>query len=158
MFHKALRLNYRDGTELEVLFADGIVRRYDMANLFGKYPQLKALEDRKLFTSGKLYTYSIIWTDELDVETETIYEDGYTAECVKLPPRQAADAVCEARAEAGISQLELAAMVGINQANLSKFERGLLNPTVSTLDRIAKALNRKLVIKIVDDETLDVRT
>jgi hypothetical protein len=50
-----------------------------MASLFTKYPQLKALEDRNLFISGKLMgAYGIIWNDELDIETETIYADDVT--------------------------------------------------------------------------------
>ncbi len=42
-----------------------------------KYPQLRALEDRNLFLSGKLMgAYGIVWSDELDLEVETVYEDG----------------------------------------------------------------------------------
>ena len=77
MFHKATDMRFLDGTALEVRFQDGKVNRYDMAMLFGKYPQLKALEDRKLFLSGRLMgAYGIMWNDDLDIETETIYEDG----------------------------------------------------------------------------------
>lgn len=50
-----------------------------MTFLFSKYPQLKALEDENLFKSGKLVgPYGIIWNDDLDLETETIYEEGKT--------------------------------------------------------------------------------
>ena len=54
MFHKAIDLKFLDGTALAVTFQDGKVKRYDMRCLFSKYPQLKALEDRELFLSGKL--------------------------------------------------------------------------------------------------------
>lgn len=48
-----------------------------MASLFTKYPSLKALKDRKLFLSGKLMgSYGIYWNEDLDIEVETIYEDG----------------------------------------------------------------------------------
>ena len=79
MFHKATDLHFRDGTKLELTFRDGEVKLYDMASLFWKYPQLEALKDRKLFLSGKLLgSYGIIWNDDLDIEAETIYEDGFS--------------------------------------------------------------------------------
>ena len=79
MFHKALDLKIGEGTSLEVRFQDGRIKRYDMAALFGKYPQLRALEDRNLFLSGRLMgAYGIVWNDDLDIEAETIYEDGET--------------------------------------------------------------------------------
>jgi hypothetical protein len=79
LFHKAVNLTFLNGTMLELTFQDGQVKQYDMALLFAKYPQLEALKDRDLFQSGKLMgAYGIIWNDELDVEVETIYEDGVT--------------------------------------------------------------------------------
>ena len=77
MFHKAINLEFKEGTALEVTFQNGDVRRYDMSALFSKYPQLRALEDRELFISGKLAgMLGIIWNDDLDISVETIYECG----------------------------------------------------------------------------------
>ena len=76
MFHKALNLHFLEGTALEETFQTGEVKRYDMCALFPKYPQLRALENRDLFLSGKLMgAYGIMWNEDLDIETETIYED-----------------------------------------------------------------------------------
>ena len=150
MFHKAIDMKLLDGTAIEVVFQDGNVKRYDMASLFGKYPQLRALEDRNLFLSGRLMgAYGIMWNDDLDIETETIYEDGITVR--KEPPAEnhvAASAVASARAMSGMSQKQLAALTGIDQSDISKIERGIANPSVSTLDRIAKALGGQLTIHI----------
>ena len=150
MFHKATDMRFMDGTALEVRFQDGKVKRYDMALLFGKYPQLKALEDRKLFLSGKLMgAYGIMWNDALDIETETIYEDGETVREEPLTANgAAASAVLAARATSGLSQKQLAAITGIDQSDISKIERGVANPSVSTLERIAKALGGQLTIRI----------
>ena len=61
MFHKATELNFGEGTVLKVTFQDGLVKKYDMASLYDKYPQLQALSDRELFLSGKLLgAYGII--------------------------------------------------------------------------------------------------
>ena len=106
MFHKAVDMKLLEGTAMEVLFQDGKVKRYDMASLFDKYPQLKALQDRKLFLSGKLMgAYGVIWNDDLDIETETIYEDGITVREERRSTNQTtASVVAPARDLNGLSQ------------------------------------------------------
>lgn len=151
MFHKAEKLIFRDGTSFDLLFQDGITKRYDISNLFDKYPQLKALNDRNLFLQGKLMGgYGIMWNDELDIETETVYEDGKTVSKKKTPINLlVANAVSTARAKSGLSQKELSNLTGIDQSDISKIERGLSNPSISTLERIAKALGGNLSIDIL---------
>ena len=150
MFHKAVELSFGEETSLEVRFQDGKVKRYDMASLFNKYPQLRALEDRDLFLSGRLMgAYGIVWNDDLDIEAETIYEDGETIRTEKpVIENPAARAVAAARAVSGLSQKQLAQMTGIDQSDISKIERGTANPSISTLERIAKALGGKLTVSI----------
>ena len=150
MFHKALELKYCEGTSLELTFQDGKVKRYDMSSLFSKYPQLIALTNRELFLSGKLMgAYGIIWNDDLDIETETIYEDGVTVKTVRPAASiMVGQTVAAARAKKGLSQKELAEATGIDQSDLSKIERGVANPSVGTLKRIADALDAQLIISI----------
>lgn len=150
MFHKAVEWKPLEGTTLEVLFQDGTSKRYDMRVLFSKYPQLMQLEDRTLFVSGRMLgAYGIVWNDDLDIDVETIYEDGETVSKKNLILHKAsAQAVSAARAEAGISQKELAERTGIDQSDISKIERGVANPSIATLDRIAKALGGQLLISI----------
>ncbi|MBQ3849781.1 MAG: helix-turn-helix domain-containing protein [Clostridia bacterium] len=150
MFHKAINLEYGDGTMLELTFSDGKVKRYDMSALFGKYPQLTALRDRALFTSGKLLgSYGIVWNDDLDVEAETVYEDGETVREEKPAAfTMVGNAVAAARARKGLSQKELSELTGIDQSDLSKIERGIANPSVNTLNRIAQALEATLIISL----------
>ena len=150
MFHKAIKLEYKEGTTLELTFQDGKVKRYDMSALFGKYPQLTALRDRTLFTSGQLLgPYGIVWNDDLDIEAETIYEDGMTVREEKPAAFvMVGNAVAAARARKGISQKELSDLTGIDQSDISKIERGIANPSVNTLSRIAQALGAKLQISM----------
>ena len=135
---------------LELTFSDGKVKRYDMSALFGKYPQLTALRDRALFTSGKLLgSYGIVWNDDLDVEAETVYEDGETVREEKPAAfTMVGNAVAAARARKGLSQKELSELTGIDQSDLSKIERGIANPSVNTLNRIAQALEATLIISL----------
>ena len=150
MFHKAANLEFREGTVLDLTFQDGKVKRYDMAVLFEKYPQLCALKNRELFLSGKLMgAYGIVWNDDLDIEAETIYEEGETVGTVKLAASvMAGNAVAAARARKGFSQRELSEATGIDQSDISKIERGAANPSVGTLNRIAEALGARLFISM----------
>ena len=148
MFHKAVKLEFNEGTVLELTFQDGQVKRYDMKVLFEKYPQLTALKDRELFTSGRLMGfYGIMWNDDLDIEAETIYEEGETVRVEKPAAGiMIGNAVSAARARKGLSQKALSEITGIDQSDLSKIERGVANPSVGTLSRIAEALDTKLVV------------
>ena len=62
------------------------------------------------------------------------------------PEYQIMKAMIAARMEAGITQQQLSEKTGINQSNLSRIENGSGNPSVSTLQRIAEALGKKLSI------------
>ena len=148
MHHKATHLSFKKGTTLELTFEDGRVMSYDMANLFPKYPQLELLRDRTLFCSGRIEGfYGVIWNDDLDIDAETIYEDGtLVRKCKPAPHIEIGNEVHFARACADISQVQLADLTGIDQSDISKIERGVANPSVATLKRIADALNCKLKI------------
>lgn len=150
MFHKAINLELKEGTSLELTFQNGEVKFYDMKDLIAKYPQMEALKNRELFLEGKLMGYyGIVWNDELDIEAETIYESGVTIRKESVPAGLvAASALLEARAKAGMSQSELSAKTGIDQSDISKIERGVANPSVLTLSRLADALGMELKIFI----------
>ncbi len=151
MFHKAYKLEFKEGTQLELTFRDGWVKRYDMAVLFDRYPQLRALQNRGLFLSGRLLgTSGVRWNDELDIEAETVYQEGETVGRVAVPAGIAAgEAVRAARLSKGLTQQELAAAAGIDQSDLSKIERGARNSTIDTLERIAQALGLQLHIEML---------
>ena len=120
MFHKATSLVFKEGTVLELTFQSGEVKSFDVSSLFGKYPQLTSLEDRDLFLNGILISpYGIIWNDELDLEVETVYEEG---ELVRRETPAAGiiagEAVAAARARKGISQKKLSELTGIDQSDM----------------------------------------
>jgi len=54
-----------------------------------------------------------------------------------------------ARQEQHITQKELAAKTGIRQSNLSRIERGLCKPDLTTLQKIAIGLGKRLQIQFV---------
>ena len=50
-----------------------------------------------------------------------------------------------------MTQKQLSDIVGIYQADISKIERGLANPSISTLQRLAEGLGMQLQIKFVQN-------
>lgn len=57
-----------------------------------------------------------------------------------------AHALIAARIEEGITQADLAKRIGTSQANISKIENGMFNPSFSMAQRIATGLGKKLNI------------
>lgn len=53
----------------------------------------------------------------------------------------------KARNAAGLTQQQLSAKAGIDQAILSKIETGKANPSIGTLQKVAKGLGKKLHIE-----------
>lgn len=58
-------------------------------------------------------------------------------------------AIIEARIETGMTQKQLAEATGMNQRSISRIEMGNTNPTLKTLDRLARGFGKKLQIKFV---------
>jgi len=56
----------------------------------------------------------------------------------------------QARQQAGMTQRELAAASGAEQAEISKIERGEIAPSIITVDKLLRPLGRRLAV--VDDD------
>ncbi len=57
-------------------------------------------------------------------------------------------ALIEARQKRSLTQRALADLSGVQQADISRMERGILAPTTSTLMRLIEALNGRLIIEL----------
>lgn len=157
MIHRIKKVQVQDEFVILAVFQNGIEKAYDIRNLYSVFPQFKLLEqNQELFASVKVDAggYGISWNDELDLEAEEIWEEG--KETGKIHEM---DIVCmigqelsEARVRKGITQKELSERIGIYQAEISKIERGLANPSVSTLKRIAEGIGMRVEIRFVPDE------
>ncbi|MEK7626936.1 MAG: helix-turn-helix transcriptional regulator [Patescibacteria group bacterium] len=56
--------------------------------------------------------------------------------------------VMEKRIKKGITQKELAQMIGTKQSAISRFESGEYNPTILFLDKLVDALGAKIKISV----------
>lgn len=81
------------------------------------------------------------WSDE----TRRVHDAAAREFATELAARRVLGAsVSRARKQAGLTQMQLAAVASIQQAEISRIERGHANPTVSTLARIAAATGSRL--------------
>jgi transcriptional regulator with XRE-family HTH domain len=60
--------------------------------------------------------------------------------------------ILDARLERGWTQKELAEKAGTKQANISRLENALLNPTIEMLQKLANALGTQLDLQLVPEE------
>ena len=145
---EAIKLILKEKTLFDLFFIDGSVKRYDILTLAKKFPQLNALKDRKLFLKGHLMGGGVVWNDELDIGEETVYEDGIDVtneyDDTDISNIIIGYQIKQKRLEQFMSQEELAIKAGIDQSDLSKIERGCMNPSVRILKKIAKGLGLKL--------------
>lgn len=62
--------------------------------------------------------------------------------------RKIGEEVARSRRAAGMTQQELARHAKTRQANISRLERGIQNPSVEFLERVVQSLGKKIRIKI----------
>lgn len=148
---KAVKLVLKEGTTFDLYFNDGLVKRYDILSLSDKFPQLNVLKDRNLFKKGFLMGWSgVVWNDELDVDCETVYEEGedVTNQYDDIDNILIGFRIKEKRLKLGLTQEELAKKIGIDQSDLSKIEKGTANPTIKMIKRIADSLDSKISFQL----------
>ena len=148
---KGIKLILKEGTTFDLYFLDGVVKRYDILSLADKFPQLNALKNRELFLQGKLLGWGgVVWNDELDISSETVFEDGIDVsnQYDDIEAAVIGYKIKQRRVELKLSQEELAEKIGIDQSDLSKIEKGNANPSIKMLARIANGLNAKALFEL----------
>jgi predicted transcriptional regulator len=83
-----------------------------------------------------------------DFLSEELKDPEFKAEYDALEPEFAiVRAMIDARKENGMTQQELSEKTGIAQADISKLEHGIANPSLKTLKRLAAGLGRTLKVE-----------
>ena len=139
-----------DNLILLVTFENGVKKKYDVKQLFDKFPQFLSLENAIQFKNVKVDVggCGVSWNDDLDISAEELWENGIIAEVLEKVEisQRIGYYISQARKEVGMTQKELAEKTSIYQADISKIERGLANPSIETLQRIADGLGADLKI------------
>lgn len=89
--------------------------------------------------------------DDLDRSHQRYMQDPeYAAEYERLEPvYDIISAITMARAEQNLTKRELAERCGMRQSAFARLESGNANPTLKTLQQVAKGLGKKLRIGFV---------
>lgn len=155
MTHRIKSVKPLNDLRLSVVFQNGTEKEYDIHNLYSVFPQFKEFETNSdLFIQVRVDVggYGISWDDNLDLDAEDIWEYG-TEICTHDVDVSflLADSLMKMRAQAGMTQKQLAEATGIYQTDISKIERGLGNPSIATLKRLAEGMGAKLKFEFVLD-------
>ncbi len=87
-----------------------------------------------------------------DYLNQQLENPEFKAEYESLEPEFAImQAIIDARKTKGLTQKELSERTGITQGDISKLENGSGNPSVKTLQRLAKAMDMSLRIEFVSN-------
>ena len=94
---------------------------------------------------------STIFNDFLE---EQLKSPEFRKEYESLQPEHAViQTLLDARKHSGMTQRELSVRTGISQGDISKLERGYANPSISTLQRLARGLGMRLKIEFIPEES-----
>lgn len=143
----------KDNFILSATFINGTIKEYDVKTLFPIFPQLKAFETTMgLFEQVKVDMggYGVSWNDDLDLDANDIWEDGIEVgkENIDIVDMVASELI-KAREKTNVTQKQLSEITGIHQADISKIERRLANPSLSTLKRLADGMDMMLELKFI---------
>ena len=78
--------------------------------------------------------------------------EALQAEHALQPKHALIQAMIDARQKSGMTQKELAERTGIAQADISKLEHGNANPSIRTLQRLAKGMGMVLKIEFAPEK------
>ncbi len=81
MFHKIVSIGALDEYILYAQFEDGVIKSYDVKQLFPKYPSFQQfLTEPDLFSKVHVDTggYGIVWNEYLDLDSNEIWYNGRT--------------------------------------------------------------------------------
>ena len=78
MFYKIKSIKPLDDMLLEVLFENGIIKKYDLKMLFEKRPEFKKLQEKSFMNKicVDVGGYGISWDETLDISCNELWENG----------------------------------------------------------------------------------
>lgn len=85
-----------------------------------------------------------------DSINERLKDDNFKKEYHQIQPEmEIIKTLVAVRKEQNMTQLELAKVTGINQADISKLENGTRNPSLNMLKKLAEGLRMQLKIEFI---------
>lgn len=153
--HRIYKAEIKNDYKICTTFFNGEVREYDLEkNLSGsqEWKRLKRYKDlsEKMIINANRTRLDLI--AGISIDSENLYYEGILIEVSYIDDLniQIATRLQAIRESMGMTQAQLEKKTGIHQAEISKIERGIGNPSVNTLKRIADATGHRLCISFAD--------
>lgn len=126
-----------------VVLTNGFVKK-SQKNTKGRNCPCKEVQGRLPFQKGDFMTSL---NDLLEEQLkDPKFKEAYDA----LEPEYALkQAIIDARTQMGMTQMELSRATGIPQADISRLENGNGNPSLKTMQKLAKGMGKQLKIEFV---------
>lgn len=157
---KVREVEARPGHKLSVRFSDGTRGVADFTPLLSKRPFQK-LKDDRVFAQAYVDHGAVEWPGEVGIATEALYAMAHDLRRPETIEQARANelemGLRELRKLAGVTQAEAADELGMDQGQLSRFERGD-DRLVSTLRRYVEALGGELeIVAVLGDKRITLR-
>ena len=121
MAHRVQSVSMIDQNILQAIFIGGEVIQYDLRKMLSILPQFQEIiNDPSLASKVHADTggYGVSWSDDLDLDSETIWEDGVFIRIESVDPSLAlASSLARAREYAMLTQKQLSEKTGIYQSD-----------------------------------------
>lgn len=152
MIRQIQTVTVKENYLLEALFSSGETKQYDLKPILESFPEIQADAERLESATVSKDGRTVSWGEELKLDSKTIWNEGVLLDIPKKPTLNhlLAYQILAARDKAKMTQSELAQKTGIYQADISKLERGIGNPSIGTLSRLAEGMDMVLKIEIVE--------
>ena len=149
--------------DISNLTDSGIIEQLTEENVYSPFPQYQTTERPDTAVHAIMKGRITLFVDNTPVALllpanfndflkEQLKDPEIKAEYDALEPEFAVmQAMIDARKLKGITQKELSKRTGISQGDISKLESGNGNPSIKTLQRLAKAMNMSLKIEFVSN-------
>ena len=115
-----------------------------MINFRGGVADFEAIAEAGIVMTCDSYMNLLISDEDylrLEKEFPAAFEDSYIVERYSIGQR-----IAQIRKEHGMTQKQLAEAAGMNQPNIARIEAGQYTPSINTLERIVKALGKRIEI------------
>ena len=163
MKHRIFKACMTDDFNIDITFYTGEVKRFDFKRFAAYERQFEViLEDGN--TAGNIYvgkdnlniSWNIHGTDYV-IKSDALWDDGVLIERVNVDDvkMRLARHLLLLRDSVGITQKELAALSSVHQADISNIERGLANPSIETVEKLVRVMNRHLDFDLKTQEEMD---
>ena len=145
MTHRIYYFRMLPDKVLEATFFGGEIKTFDMKPLISsKGSGFEILSNDEIFENAVIKSSGaeISWTANISIDADQLYSESLFIESVEIPDVRIrlAHILMYARELSHMTQKELGLKVGIDQSDISKIERGVANPSILTLEKLANGM------------------